>query len=421
MKTNRYTLIETISPTGRPRFILRGRRPPGVPGAKQINSTFTAKSCEDAFDVKARAEDRKRDLLLEDAQFRTNRRPLPTVLSAEQIEDAEFATRLLAQKGIDSKLSEMVELGIKQWKPSTVPAILRQCKLLWFAWRERRNMYDYGQSSSNRASLLHRLGEFFGHECDLNKVHPSDVGEFFRSPHFSDEKQYGQAAVLVSFFNFLIKRPDQTSDVRQPLMSFNPAAEVAQDMKEIYEEPPTTRIWSIEQVERNLAFAESHEGGACAAYMALTLFAGIRPDVLRGEITRIAKADYDPRTQSIELDKSKTKTPRQIDVSDNLAAWIDAYGLDDIIPLTADGNPWSNDRWTKFRKECDWSHDVTRHTCISFWLQTNQKREDRAKYMFGNADKIRNQHYRRKVTPDDAERFWNIVPAKMRGKVLKFA
>jgi len=81
---------------------------------------------------------------------------------------------------------------------------------------------------------------------------------------------------------------------------------------------------------------------------------------------------------------------------------------------------WTEGKWRKFRKLCAWSNDVTRHTCISYWLQTHAEQEDRAKYMFGNSDRIRNQHYRDAVTDEDAAEFWNIVPRKERGQVIEF-
>ena len=414
---NRYTAKETTSPTGRPRFTIRGRRPNGVPGAKQINSTITAKKGQSRGDVKTIADEKIRELLLEDAQFQTMRKPKPTVLTSEQIEDAEFATRLLAQKGIDSKLSEIVELGIDQWRPSEVPAILSKCKLLYYAWREKMGFDDDGSGSSSIGSVIGRFEKFLGGGCDLNSVTPKIVAEFFQSPFFKNERQYQQAVLLRAFFNFLVKRPDQMSDVRQSLMGSNPAEEVAKEMKVLYRKPTKTRIWSIEQVERNLKLAEEYCGGEGAAYMALTLFAGIRPCVVRGEITKVEAIDYNSATRSIELDATKTKIPRQIDVSDNLAIWLDVYGMDNVMPS------WGHrsTRWKGFRKKCEWSHDVTRHTCISYWLQHHKKQEHRAIYMFGNGDRIRNQHYRRKVTDEDAVRFWNIVPNKAKGSVaIKF-
>ena len=421
MKENRYSVIETKSPKGSPRFIIRGRRPNGVPGAKQINSTLTAKKGQTREDVKRAAEEKKRQLVLEDAQFQTNRRPQNTVLSAEQIEDAEFATRLLAQKGIDSKLSEIVEIGINEWQPSDVPAIFSECIKLYFDWREKNKFYDMAGPSSLIKSVLRRFGDYFGSGIDLNTLRPKDILEFMQSKMFINKKQYMQAYRLSGFFNFLIRRPDQLSDDRRPLMTFNPAEEVAKEMKGLYKKPPKIGIWTIDQVERNMALAEEHEGGALAAYMALTVFAGIRPCIARGEITKISNLDYNPATRSIELDATKTHIPRQVDVSDNLAVWIETYGLNKIIPVKPNGRQWGSSKYTKFRTKCEWSHDVTRHTCISYWLQMHKKEEYRAIYMFGNGDKIRNQHYRRKVTDEDAERFWNIVPAKAKGKLIKFA
>jgi hypothetical protein len=172
------------------------------------------------------------------------------------------------------------------------------------------------------------------------------------------------------------------------------------------------RVWTLEEVRKAFEVAETFRNGEGLMYLALTVFGGIRPHVVDGEITAIKPKHY--VNKHLRVSAGFKTGRRNVDVSPNLAKWIEVYGLDKVVP------DWHTNVWKKFRKLCDWSQDVTRHTCISYWLQTHAEQEDRAKYMFGNSDRIRNQHYRDAVTDEDAEEFWNIVPRKLRGKMIEF-
>ena len=403
----RYPLIETELPNGKIRFTIRGRRPKGVAGRMetatrkqvpaQVNASFTQKKNESRADVKARAEQRVHELIQEDIMYCLNKPPKPTSLTVDQIKSAELAVQVLAQKGIDADIFDLVERGIKTWRSTTTPAILSKCIPVYAAWRESRNRYDQvyklrnGSPGSPIGSMLNRFGQFVGTDVDLNKLMSKDVSDFMNSKHFK-RIQVNACVNLSAFFNFLIRRPDQTDDSRQPLMFGNPAKDIVRQMKEILPEKDLPRIWTLEEVRKAFEVAETFENGEGLMYLALTTFAGIRPHVLDGEITAIKPQHH--VNKHLRIPPGYKTGRRNVDVSPNT--------------------------WTEFRKLCAWSPDVTRHTCISYWLQYNKEQEHRAIYMFGNGDKIRDEHYRDAVTDEDAEEFWGIVPRKLRGKVIEF-
>lgn len=64
-------------------------------------------------------------------------------------------------------------------------------------------------------------------------------------------------------------------------------------------------------------------------YFALCLFAGIRPGVPDGEITKIKPEDVNLDTGiiAISADASKVRGPRRITIQPNLVAWLRAYPL----------------------------------------------------------------------------------------------
>ncbi len=56
-------------------------------------------------------------------------------------------------------------------------------------------------------------------------------------------------------------------------------------------------------------------------------FSGIRPDYLNGELSRLAWSDIRLARRIIRLDGSITKTgnSRTVEISDNLAAWLEPH------------------------------------------------------------------------------------------------
>ena len=428
-KQTRYPLIETELPTGKIRFTIRGRRPKGVAGRMdtstrkkvpaQVNASFTQKKNESRADVKARAEQRVHELIQEDVMHSLSKPSKPTSLTSDQIKSTELAVQVMAEKGIDASIFELVERGIKTWRSNTTPAILSECIPLYAAYRERKGLYDQVYKlkkgklqGSALGSVLNRFTQFVGADCDLNKLMSKDVSDFLESKHFKNNMQLHSCALLAAFFNFLITRPDQTSDSRTPLMFENPAKDHVKEMKEMKPERDLPRIWTLKEVRKAFEVAESYKNGEGLMYLALTVFAGIRPHVDGGEITAIQPQHY--VNKHLRVPPGFKTGRRNVDVAPNLAKWIQVHGLEKVMP------DWKLCHWKKFRKLCDWSPDVTRHTCISYWLQAHPQQEDRAKYMFGNSDRIRNEHYRDAVSDEDAEEFWNIVPREAKGKMLQF-
>ena len=71
---------------------------------------------------------------------------------------------------------------------------------------------------------------------------------------------------------------------------------------------------------------ETYEGGRWVPYFALCLFAGIRPGVPHGEITKLKPEaiDLDSGVILISAEVSKVREPRKVVIQPNLAAWLRA-------------------------------------------------------------------------------------------------
>jgi len=78
-------------------------------------------------------------------------------------------------------------------------------------------------------------------------------------------------------------------------------------------------------------YLENFEGGRWVPYFALCLFAGIRPAVPYGEITKLQPDAINLETGVISVSAavSKVREPRKVEISPNLTAWLRAYPLGD--------------------------------------------------------------------------------------------
>jgi integrase len=152
---------------------------------------------------------------------------------------------------------------------------------------------------------------------------------------------------------------------------------------------------------------ESFEGGRWVPYFALCLFAGIRPGVPHGEITKL-KADavnLEGGVINVSAEVSKVREPRRVTIQPNLAAWLRAYPLDKF-PIVV-GN--FQKRRKKFAKEFGLTHDVLRHTFISMFVAKFRSIGE-ASIQAGNSESIIRKHYLDLKTTTEADAFFGILP-----------
>jgi integrase len=139
----------------------------------------------------------------------------------------------------------------------------------------------------------------------------------------------------------------------------------------------------------------------------LCLFAGIRPGVPDGEITKIKPEDVniDTGVISISADVSKVREPRRITIQPNLAAWLRAYPLSKF-PIVV-GN--FKKRREKFRDRFNLSHDVLRHTYISMFVARFRSIGEAA-IQAGNSEAIIRRHYLDLKSTEEGAAFFEIMP-----------
>lgn len=166
---------------------------------------------------------------------------------------------------------------------------------------------------------------------------------------------------------------------------------------------------SAEECAEMMHWAESNHGGALVPFFALCLFAGIRPDLYEGEISKLEPKHVrlDTGVIFIEPEVSKVRMKRAVTIQPNLAAWLLAYPLENY-PIM----PFGFRRLRlELRKKFNLSHDVLRHTFISMHVAKFRSMGEAA-LQAGNSESIIRKHYLDLKTPTEAEEFFGIFPTK---------
>ena len=151
-------------------------------------------------------------------------------------------------------------------------------------------------------------------------------------------------------------------------------------------------------------------------YLALAIFAGIRPDPDNGELSRLdwKAIDFDRREIFISEHVSKTNDERIVKMTDNLVAWL--------LPHRQSVGPvfYSRRAFDRLRKKTGvrWGQDCMRHSFGSYHLAMWSNMGETMEQMGDTNARTFKNHYRRAVRKEDAERFWSIAP-KADGKVIR--
>ncbi len=182
--------------------------------------------------------------------------------------------------------------------------------------------------------------------------------------------------------------------VRREYCRSNPA--LAVEMPRLEDSPPG--IHTPDQVRQVLEAARAQDLDVCRL-LAVQYFAGLRP----AEASKISDADIAGGFVRVSGAHSKTRKRRLVTVQPALQAWLDLGGS---LPVTNRVR-----RYYRVRQAAGvpWSHDVTRHTFVSYHL-AQWKSASGTAMEAGHSEAILFRHYREVVTPAAAGEFWSIRP-----------
>lgn len=166
---------------------------------------------------------------------------------------------------------------------------------------------------------------------------------------------------------------------------------------------------SAVEAAKLMAHVEAFEGGALVPYFALCLFAGLRPCIRFGEISKLKAASVrlDAGVIHIEPEVSKVRMKRIVMIQPNLAAWLRAYPLESYPILPTNYQDLRRQVFERFQL----AHDVLRHTFISMFIAKFRSMGEAA-LQAGNSESIIRKHYLDLKTAAEAEQFFGILPTK---------
>jgi integrase len=320
-----------------------------------------------------------------------------TVLTADQVREAEAVFLRLAEKG--RPLSFYVDFALANYLEPERQKSLADAAAEYVAAKE----HEFEQDHISRPQLgrirwdLKKLQGHFGGRS-VAELTVSGLVAFLEIGRPSMKTYNNRRGILSTFFKFAFHRG---------WIAENPILRVPHHR--IRRRRGLARTFTVAQARELMEYFEGFEGGRWVPYFALCLFAGIRPGVPDGEITKLRPEAIclETSTISISAEVSKVREPRRVVIHPNLAAWLRAYPLERFPLVVADFQK----RRAKFAKRFGLTHDVLRHTFISMFVARYRSMGEAA-LQAGNSESIIRKHYLDLKSTAEAEEFFNILPKR---------
>ena len=350
------------------------------------------------FKTRQEAAAEKAALELKAEQSASGLRSVATCLTNDQVREAEAVFRRL--DGRTRSLAFYFDFALTNYRDPVRDVTLAEAAKDYLALREA----DYKQGN-----LSHR--QFTAFRCELRALEilfrgktvadltAATLSEYFKRG-LASKKTYNNRRGLISAFlkHCALKDWIATSPIDK-----------VPYFRGIGHRRGSALTLTAEQCADIMQWAENNYDGALVPFVALCLFAGIRPDLYAGEISKLEPQHVrlDMGVILIEPEVSKVRMKRAVTIQPNLAAWLRAYPLA-TYPIMARG--FRRQR-LKFRKHFNLSHDVLRHTFISMFVAKFRSMGEAA-LQAGNSESIIRKHYLDLKSPAEADKFFSILPKR---------
>jgi integrase len=136
-------------------------------------------------------------------------------------------------------------------------------------------------------------------------------------------------------------------------------------------------------------------------FLAVRYFAGLRAS----EAAALDEKEIGKRFIEVTAAKAKTRRRRLVTIQPNLRAWL---ALGGVLPLHQ-----VNNRLRALTRQIGspWPKNAPRHSFCTYHLAKWQNAGKTA-LEAGHTEQMLFQHYREIVTPEVADRFWNVLPSQ---------
>lgn len=361
----------------------------------RVTGWLDGKRVRKNFPTRAEAMAERQTLEIQRIQSDTGVRTAATRLSDEQLHEAEAAFRRVAGK--PRSLSFYLDFALANYREPASQKSLSEAVADYK--RAKAHEHEQGQLSAPQLGRigwdLKRLDEYFPKRAVAELTLPGIVA-FLEVGRPSMKTYNNRRGIVSTFFKHAFHRG---------WIAENPIPKVPH--YRIRRKRGSAVTFTTKEASDLMEHFERFEGGRWIPYFALCLFAGIRPGVPDGEITKIRPEDVNLDTGiiSISADASKVREPRRVTIQPNLSAWLRAYPLTKF-PIIV-GN--FKKRREQFRDQFNLSHDVLRHTFISMFVAKFRSIGEAA-IQAGNSESIIRRHYLDLKNTEDGAAFFNIMP-----------
>jgi integrase len=356
----------------------------------RIRSNF--KSREEAAVEKATLE-------LKAEQSASGLRSVTTSLSNDQVREAEAVFRRL--DGQKRSLAFYVDFALSNYREPNREKPLAEAAKEYLALREadhQQGNLSHRQFTSFRCELRALLILFPGRT--VAELTAGALAEYCRRGQASKKTYNNRRGLLSAFLKYCALKDWITASPVDKVPYF----------RGIGHRRGSAPALTAEQCAEIMVWAQKNYHGALVPFIALCLFAGIRPDLYQGEISKLEPKHVrlDTGVILIEPDVSKVRMKRTVAIQPNLACWLRAYPLEEF-PIMPRGFKRLR---LKFRKQFGLTHDILRHTFISMFVAKYRSMGEAA-LQAGNSESIIRKHYLDLKCTAEAEQFFNILPKRM--------
>ena len=378
-----------------PQFVISEFTNPSGEIVFRLTGWLDGKRIRKNFPSRAEAAAERQTMEIQQIQSATGVRTAATRLSDQQLHEAESAFQRLTDA--PKSLSFYLDYALTNYRAPEREITIEAAATAYLATKQQehdRGMLSPCQLKDIRIRLVN-LKQAFPRKMLATLTREAVAAHCMRGKP-SPKTFNNRRGVLFTFFKYAYY---------QDWLAVNPLEKVPH--LRIGHRRGSAKTLTAEKCEKLMRYIETFEGGVFVPYFCLCLFAGIRPSILVGEISKLRPESIHLETGAImiEPEVSKVRMKRNVTIQPNLAAWLRAYPLSrfPIIPKNA----------TNLRRgiaeKFDLSHDIMRHTFISMHVAKYRSMGEAA-LQAGNSESIIRKHYLDLKTPAEAEQFFGILP-----------
>jgi integrase/recombinase XerD len=340
-------------------------------------------------------------------------------VTAAQREVAAAAFRLL-EGHAPQKLIEIVEAWISKRKMASESVSVEQAFTQYIA-RGKKRKGRGGMAAFVPFSAKHKRGIEYAQEAleahkesKIASLAAEDISKALAG--FSASYHNAHLRIIRAVCEYAVEKKWAAENVAEEVEMKAKAAKAAKAKTSATETP----ILTIEQASRLLQVADE-AAPQFVPFLALTLFAGIRPDLESGEILELTwdMVQLKDKRLIIPSEVSKTESRRVIEMEDALVEWLEYYiakrcAAEGIKEVTGEIVPKTNlrqrMRLVRELAGVEWEQDIARHSFASYHLSHFENLARCVESMGHRDSAMLWKHYKASIPKDTAAKYWEITP-----------